>query len=205
MIGRPGVGEHPQPPLRGELDDVAAERAGGPGDRDGRPGMQLEQVERLHRGEPVHRQRGRLDEAGPGRHPGDGVGVGDEELDVGAAVSHQRDRHGHDLVADPPGGGVAIGRRRPHLVDHAGGVHAGDVRRRELARAPTTLAQRHVGGVHRGGTHGDPHLARAGMGLGHVVDREHLGPTGGEESDDPHALSAHGQRPSRRRRAANST
>ena len=60
LVGRGGVGDHPEPLGLRQLYDVAANRTGGAGDREGFARCQVQHVERPAGGEPVHRQRGRL-------------------------------------------------------------------------------------------------------------------------------------------------
>ena len=77
---------YPQPGHLGQLDRVPADRARGPGDREGLPRREPEQVQGEPGGQPVHRQRGRLGQADLVGHRHHRVGRHHHELGLGSAA-----------------------------------------------------------------------------------------------------------------------
>jgi 4-carboxymuconolactone decarboxylase len=123
-LGR--IRDHLNPLCLSHRDKVAAVGAGGTGD--GQRGMrrQREPVECRSRRERVHRQRRALRETGTGRKPGHPIRGHHNLLGVSAALRPVRDDNRHDLVAKvPPRHAIS------ECVDDAGGIHAGNVRRRK--------------------------------------------------------------------------
>ena len=124
LVLRLRVADHGQPAVRAELDRVLPDDAGRPGHGERRPRGQREQVERGAHRQAVHRQRRRLGQRPPVGHRGELVRVDHPVLGLRAAARHHRGDRGHHPVARAPGRRVG-----PGLLDDAGQVHAGDVRR----------------------------------------------------------------------------
>jgi hypothetical protein len=146
----------------GELDDVAAERAGRAGDGEARAAREVHQAERQVGGEAVHGQARRLDQGHAVRQRGDLADGNADVLGLGAACAVGFGV-GDDSGTDGEAGGVGS-----EGVDVAGEVHAGDVRRGDVGHVvgDDAGAQRQVSRVHGGRRDLDAHLAGAGPGRG---------------------------------------
>ena len=119
LIGLGRVGDDRQPLDLGQLHDIAAVRACGPGHRERLSWRQSEQVERLTGRESVHGQRARLDVRGAGRSRHHRSRLEDDLFAVGT-VAALRDHHGHDRVPHLH----TRGDTGADLVDDPGRVHA---------------------------------------------------------------------------------
>jgi hypothetical protein len=124
VIGLGRVGDDRQPIDLGQLHDIAAVRASGPGHRKRLSWRQAEQVERLTGRESVHGQRARLDVRGAGRRRNHRARLEDDLFAVGAVAALWH-HHGHDRVPNFDTRGDTLA----DLIDDPGRVHARHVRR----------------------------------------------------------------------------
>ena len=180
------IGQHAQAIGLGELDGVAADRACRARDRQGLTGFQPERVEPEAHGERVHEQRRRRGELHTLRRAHRGRSGHHDLLRVAALVRRGGRSHGdHPLAEREPA--IGPGSER---VDHAGGVHAGDVRRllavEALARA--AAARHEIGGVHRDSVHANSDFTGPRLRLGQLDHLQHLG-----TAETIHADGFHGR------------
>ncbi len=188
LVGGRGIGDHGQPRVPAQLDQVAAERPGRAGDGEDRAGGERQLVEGPQRGEPVHRQRRRGRVLDARRRPDDPAGRQHHVLGVAARGRADRHHHRHHRL---PRGQLGV-RSRPDLVDHAGDVHAGDVRGRHAGERRRVHAGTDEGvrRVHRGRVHSHPDLTGSGMGFRQVDDPQHVGSPEVVKTDRAHMRSS---------------
>ena len=171
LVGRPGVGDDPEPLGLGQLDGIATDRAGRAGNGQRLTGLEVQGVQRHSGGQAVHGQGRGLGVGRSGRHPGDGFGGHHEQLGIGAvrAVRHH-DRH--HVVAGLQGAADAF----TDLIQHPGGVHAGHVRRSNVLElgGPSPGAQPGVGRIDRGRVDPNPHLTRPGLRIWQLDRLQHI-------------------------------
>ena len=196
LVGLRRVGDDPQPVRLGQLDDVAAVRTGGAGDEQRVARRQGQQVEGQACGQSVHRQRARFDVGRARRHRDDRRRRQHERLAV-AAVRALGDDDRHDVVADRHAGVHVL----TDLVDDAGDVHPGDVRRRAGGGehvGTRAVGVIRVGRVDRCGVDAQAHLAGAGVALGQVDHLQRIRSVERRHTDGTHrpgvAVSPAGRR-----------
>ncbi|HVD88999.1 MAG TPA: hypothetical protein VNB91_08910 [Jatrophihabitantaceae bacterium] len=92
----------------------------------------------------------------------------------------QGDRH--HLVSDLPAAALA------DFVDHAGGIHAGDVRRLRLGGVVAAGSKTEIRRADGDRPHPDPDLLGTGMGFGKVMNTESLRPSKLDNANCSHEL-----------------
>ena len=178
LVLGPGQSGDPPAAVLGERDDVAPDRACGPGHEQAPASAVAEQVDQLGCGQAVERDRGCRGQVETVGHEGGVDRRDDELLGVGAEVAVEPIDQPGDAAADREvdvraGGGDGAGEvpaqagvvglvDQPEPVEHAGG-------------------ERQVDGVDRGPGDLDPDLARPGLDDGYLDDLDGVGTARGAD------------------------
>ena len=175
LVTRAGNGDRLQASQGGELEREPAERARGAGDQQGLARVQLEQVERLRRGEGVQRNSRRLDRRRGTWRTGQRVLVEHHIFRLCPHLRAEQVSHADHRLTDGEMLHAGAGR-----VDAAGQIPADAnlaVSDHQARAGQRTGTGRDVNGVYRRSLHLDAYLAGARLRNWKVGDLEDLGPS----------------------------